>query len=167
MELENITREEMLANIHRERKLLEDVLSQIDLERYLTPAFDGGWSIKDVLAHIVHWEQLMITWLRGAAKGALPNLPASDQDVNALNLQAFEENKNLPLDDVLESFNRSYPQAFAIAENSPDALIFTKNPLPGREQPFWITIAANTWWHYQEHREAFEGWLADQSKLSD
>ena len=108
MEFENITREELLDHILEERKLLEAVLSQIEPDDYFAPVFDGGWSIKDVLAHIVRWEQLMITWVGQAAEGILPQTPGSEENVNALNLQGFEENKDLPLEEVLENFKRSY-----------------------------------------------------------
>ncbi|MEN8242415.1 MAG: DinB family protein [Chloroflexota bacterium] len=163
MEVENVNREELLDHIKRERAHFEEILSRVDPADYLNPVFDGGWSVKDVLAHIVLWEQLMITWVSQAAEGIIPEVPGSDENVEAINQKGYQDNKDLAWEDVDASFRRSYSQALSIAENAPDEVIFTENPLPGRKQPFWITIAANTWWHYKEHRQAFERWLDAQS----
>jgi hypothetical protein len=160
LEFEEINREELIEGILRERKLLEEVLARVDLEDYLKPVFEGDWSIKDMLAHIVAWEQRMITWVGQAADGILPDMPGTDQEVELLNTQSYLQDRDLPLNEVLQVFERSYPQALSVAENTPEEVLFTKNLLEGRENPFWITVGANTSWHYKEHREALERYLA-------
>lgn len=167
MEFEEITREELLEGIFRERKLLEEILASIDHQDYLKPVFDGDWSIKDMLAHIVAWEQRMITWVGQAAEGILPDMPGNDQEVELLNTQSYHQDKDLSLNAVLQAFERSYPQALSVAENAPEEVLFTKNLLEGRENPFWITVGANTSWHYKEHREALERYLAVRGGLAE
>jgi hypothetical protein len=162
LEFEEISREELLEGILKERKLLEDVLASIDPQDYLEPVFEGDWSIKDMLAHIVAWEQRMITWVGQAAEGILPDMPGNDQEVELLNSQSYHQDKDLPLDQVLQAFERSYPQALSVAENTPEEVLFTKDLFEARENPFWITVGANTSWHYKEHREALERHLASR-----
>lgn len=160
MEFEKIDRKTLLGNIRKERQLFEESLSRIPQDQFQEPIFDGGWSIKDVLAHIVAWEQRMITWIGQAADGIAPDIPNTDEAVDALNSQSFLQERERPLQDVLETFERSYLQAFAVAENTPEEVLFTENLLQGRSRPLWINIAANTCWHYKEHREALELYIA-------
>jgi hypothetical protein len=163
LEFGEITRDELLEGILKERKLLEEILATIKHEDYLEPIFEGDWTIKDMLAHIVAWEQRMITWVGQAAEGILPDMPASDQEVELLNTQSYHQDKDLLLEEVLQAFEHSYPQALSTAENTPEEVLFTKNLLEGRENPFWITVGANTSWHYKEHREALEQYLAERT----
>jgi hypothetical protein len=159
---EEIGRKELLEKIRGERKLLEKALARFDHADYLAPIFDGGWSIKDVLAHLVAWEQQMIAWVDQVSAGVLPDMPNSDEAVDALNKQFFHQNKDLSLGQVLQSFGRSYLQALAVAENTPEEVLYTKNLIVGRENPYWITVAANTFWHYEEHRKALEQYFASK-----
>lgn len=163
LEFEISDRKELLDQILAERKLFEETLARVDQTEYLKAIFDGNWSIKDVLAHIVAWEQRMISWVGQAARGVLPNIPLDDDTINALNDQSYHQDKDLPLAQVIQAYERSYKQALTFAENTPEEVLFTKNLLEGRENPYWITIAANTCWHYQEHREALEQYLSRQA----
>jgi hypothetical protein len=162
-EFDKITRDELLAKIHFHRDQFEELLAQLPDEDFLVPAFAGGLSLKDVLAHIVAWEQRGITWVGQAAKGTLPETPGSDEDVDEINAKIYQENKDLTLEEVRAAFARSYTQALALAENTPDEVLFTKNLLEGRKHPFWVTVAANTWWHYKDHYEDLTRWLSERS----
>jgi hypothetical protein len=159
MDFEMVSREELLENIGSSRKRLEDLLEKIPEEDFLRSVFSGGWNLKDMLVHIVAWEQKMITWIGQAAEGKLPDLPNGDEAVEALNATLYAENKDLSLEDVLQAFHRSYPQALAVAQNTPEEVLFTENLIEGRKHPFWITVAANTYWHYNDHIEDITRWL--------
>jgi hypothetical protein len=162
MEFEMVSREELLEKIKSSRKQLEDLMTKIPEEDFLRPVFDGGWTLKDMLSHIVSWEQKMITWIGEAAEGKLPEMPNGDAAVDALNAAFYQENKDLSLEDARQAFKRSYPQALAVAENTPDEVLYTENLFEGRKNPFWITVAANTYWHYNDHIEDITKWLAGE-----
>ena len=36
----------------------------------------GGWSIKDVLAHLIEWQQMNLKWCATGARGEKPAMPA-------------------------------------------------------------------------------------------
>lgn len=166
MAFEDIDRKVLLEQIQSERKILEAALDQVDHQAYLEPLFAGGWSIKDVLAHLVAWEQRMITWVGQAAEGVLPEMPGSEEAVDDLNTQSYQQTKDLPLEEVLKAYEVSYPQALAVAEHTPEEVLFTHGLIEGRENPFWITVAANTCWHYKEHREALDQVLSNRDSIS-
>lgn len=159
MQEEKITREEILEKISLHRKALEHTLGRIPRERYLSPVFVEGWTIKDLIAHIAAWEQRMIAWIAQAAEGVLPDIPGTDQAVAAINEQLYKEYKDLPLKKVLEDFSRSFQQVVSLVEETGDDVLFFENYIEGRERPYWITVAANTWWHYQEHEKDLSHWI--------
>ena len=98
------------------------------------------------------------------APAAAPSqVPGSDEAVHASNAAVYEENKDLPLEDVRAAFKRSYTQALTFAEQTPDEVLFTENMFEGRKNPYWVTVASNTWWHYKDHYEDLTRWLGEQT----
>ena len=163
MDLDNMTRQELLDQIVSHRKKLEEVLAKVPEVDYFVPVFAGGLTLKDLLAHIVAWEQRMITWLGQAAEGILPDVPASDEAVEKINAEIYLENKDASLEDVRKAFERSYQQALKIAEDTPEVVLFSENLIEGRERPYWITVASNTWWHYKDHYDDLTAWLGSKT----
>ncbi len=159
---------EILQNIRQERAHLEATLSRVSAEDMETPGVEGEWSIKDILAHIVAWEQRMIGWLQEAAAGLVPQMPEPGMtwdDLDLLNQQTYEENKARPLAEVQADFESSFQQAVQTVESIEEADLSQAERFPWRAgRPLWVMVAANTWWHYKEHGERIQAWL--QKKLS-
>ena len=157
---EKITKAELLEQIHQERQKLEEALSRFTRLQLSVPGVEGDWNAKDVLAHIVAWEQRMIRWMSQALSGEIPLRPANWDEVHKLNEESYQEDKRLSLDQVLEDFERSYPQALAVAESTEEKDLLDPERFPWRNgSPLWVMVAANTCWHYREHRQALETWL--------
>lgn len=152
------TKDELLRRIELERAALEAALEGLSEAEMLRPVLDGGWSVKDVLAHIVAWEQLMIGWVEASLRGERPERPVtSDNWVDQLNARFYEENRERPLADVLDEFHRSGAEARQTAESLSEEELFDPERFPWREGSALFTmVAANTCWHYQDHREAIE-----------
>jgi hypothetical protein len=70
---ENLTKTNMMDSITEERKLLEDQIFSLTEGQMLQPTLEGGWSVKDMMAHITAWEGLMIGWLKTAMLGEIPD----------------------------------------------------------------------------------------------
>jgi hypothetical protein len=46
-----------------------------------------------------------------------------------------------------------------VVEDTPED-DFDPHRFPCRNgEPLWKTVAANTWWHYEEHRQSIRTWL--------
>ena len=147
---------ELLAAIRAEREALEAAVDDLDEEHMLEPVFDGGWSVKDTLAHITAWEQLMIDWVETSLRGDVPQRPVSGDDwVDQLNARLHAENKGKGLDEVQRDFAASYQEALALVERLDEDDLFDPERFPWRDgSPLWQMVAANTNWHYKDHREA-------------
>ncbi len=53
---------ELLKDIQVEHARLDKMLSTLTAEEMIRPGVVGDWSVKDVLAHLAAWEQLLLGW---------------------------------------------------------------------------------------------------------
>jgi hypothetical protein len=146
------TKEELLEAIHRERGRLEAKFSKLTPEQMVWPGVMDDWSVKDILAHLVDWEQRLIGWYQAGLRGEVPDTPApgmSWRDLPELNRQGVERHKDESLEKVMEDFRTSYQQVMKLVEGMSEEEIFT----PGRyawtgKSGLISWIAANTYRHY-------------------
>lgn len=151
-----MTKDELVARIRTEHARLDAAVARIGEERCIDPAFDGGWSLKDIFAHIGFWERACTRWLEAVARGETPDRPEV-RDVDATNADAFDAAKPRALADVLAESHASYDGIIRATTSLPDSEL-------GDERrfgfPIWRVIDGNSGEHYREHAEQIEAWLA-------
>ena len=154
---------EILELIQKERKHLETTLAQVTENQMLQPGAQDGWTVKDILAHITTWEQRMVRWLEETLQGDVPQMLPPGMtwdDLDQWNEQTYLENRERPLAEVLAKFHQSYQQALKAAEAASEEDLMDPQRFAWREgRPLWIMVAANTYWHYEEHNQAIRTWL--------
>lgn len=100
-----MTRENLVTHIRRERAdfaALWQVLSVEEMERRPGPTPER--SVKDIIAHVVWWENMMLE----AVSHRVDGTPAPDlSDCAGINDRVFEEHKDQPLIDVLVDFEEN------------------------------------------------------------
>ena len=159
------TKQELLHIIQDERHKLETALAKMSADQMTTAVIDHDWTVKDILAHIVAWEQLMIGWLTEIQRGDIPSppIPATNQAVDAINLEVYQRNKERPLAAVWAEFATSYQQALAAIAPFDDRQLFDPDFYPWRQKrPLLFLVGGNTGWHYYEHHETIARWLNEQ-----
>jgi uncharacterized protein (TIGR03083 family) len=112
-------KEDVLTAIHSERKVLEELIAPLSPEQMTAPGALGEWSVKDVLAHLVEWEQMFLGWYNAGLRGEKPALPAEGynwRQLNELNHVIYLKHKDRPLAEVLEDFAASYQQILEVVE---------------------------------------------------
>jgi hypothetical protein len=152
------SKEELLRRIREARAALEETLLPLDEAQMVAPLLDDGSSAKDTMAHISEWEQLMVRWIEESLRGETPQRPVEADDwVDELNAQLYAENKDKPLDAVQRIFSASYEQVLPAVEALSTEELFDPDHFAWREgHPLWHLVGGNTFWHYDEHREAIE-----------
>jgi hypothetical protein len=146
------TKEELLESIRTTRKLLENKFSKLTPTQMVWPGSMDDWSVKDILAHLVDWEQRFIGWYKVGQKGEIPETPAPGftwRELPKLNQEGFEQHKNEPLENVLERFEKSYLEILELIESMKEQEIFeTKYYQWTGDSSLLPWIAANTSSHY-------------------
>jgi hypothetical protein len=140
-----------------------DFLAELRCEELAQPGVIGHWSIKDITAHISVHEQRMVQWIKERLQGndsKTPqpyDMPADELD--QLNEQIYQENCDRSLDDILREFDRIHVETLKLVGTVIEKDIFdvSRFRLLGGE-PLWEAIAANTFWHYEEHSQDILRW---------
>ena len=132
---------ELLTRIETEWDQLLAVVDQLSPAALTVPAEDG-WSPKDQLAHLAHWEQ----WL---LRHHMAGEPA--HDVMQVDAQLLEERS---LAAVLEELHRGHAQVVNTLTALPFADLLRPRYADDPEaRPLLGWVAGDTYEHYQEHRE--------------
>lgn len=117
----------LLAAIDRERSALDAFLATLTPEQMMAPAVVGDWSVKDVLAHLIEWEQMVLGWYAAGVRGETPTLPASGykwSQLPALNQVIYEKHRDRPLEAVLAQYHSSHEETMALIRQLPDDELF-------------------------------------------
>ncbi len=161
--IEHLTKNELLDQIRTERGRLEETLARLTHPQMLLPGVDGEWSVKDTLAHISTWERWMIRWTNSLLRGEKPDTP-DPWDIDRMNAETYARVKELSLATVLEEFRQSYWDSLALAESLKEEQLQTVYTDTWPMGPLRLGVAANTCFHYKEHRTDIQKWLKSKKR---
>jgi hypothetical protein len=163
-----MTKQKILELMRSEREALEKTLAALSEAQMTQPGVQDAWSVKDILAHIVDWERRMVRWIQESLRGEVPQRPAPGMtwdDLDRLNERTYLSNKDRALDEVRADFQRSYRRSLQVVESLSESDLIDPRRFAWREgDPLWHMVAANTWWHYKEHREAIDAWVKESEE---
>ena len=146
------TKAELLESIHTTREKLEKKFSKLTPTQMEWPGSMNEWSVKDILAHLVDWEQRFISWYKTGLQGKVPETPAPGmnwRDLPKLNQQGYERHKDDPLEEVLDQFEKSYNEILALVKGMTPQEIFEPYYYPWTGKSALLSwIVANTSSHY-------------------
>jgi uncharacterized damage-inducible protein DinB len=148
----------LLRELRAARGEWEGLLAAIPEERMTEAGATGGWSVKDVVAHVTWGEQEMIPVIRERMLKGSDLWQMDDDTRNAL---VVEQSADRPLEDVLHADRQAYQELIAAIEGLEDADL--TDPSRIRSMPprwaLWQLIKGNTFGHYPEHVEWLREWL--------
>lgn len=144
---------ELLELTVLQRQKLEKKIASLSAAELVYPASMGEWSVKDILQHLVDWEQRWIGWYQAGRRGATVVTPAPDynwRQMGQLNELFRQKNKERPLHAVLADFHSSYKQILSIVESIPESEMLTLGVYKWTGKlPLIAWIAGNTCEHYR------------------
>jgi hypothetical protein len=160
-----LPKRELFQEIRTEREALNALLQRIKpqqmIQRGVTP---GGWSVKDILAHILGWQDHLLKWHETELRGETPAVPAPGmtwRDLKRFNGMIYQEHRRRALQAVLRDFETFHGRMIQLVEVTPEADLLTV----GRFQwmgPTWTLsdyCRAETASHYRWARKWIRPWL--------
>ncbi|MFQ5435714.1 MAG: ClbS/DfsB family four-helix bundle protein [Anaerolineae bacterium] len=162
--MEEITsKTELMTRVQTSWARWKAVLAPVPMGRYLKPGVEADWTLKDIVAHIAGWENLMADWLEAVMRDETPvGWPNSNEAVDDINARLYAENKDKLLADVMVMAARAHERAVSAVTAVPEANLFAKDKYAWREGlPLWGLVGGNMFWHYEEHMEAVQAWLGE------
>lgn len=122
------TKEQLLTEMQQERQALEAFLATLTPDEMTRPGAIAEWSVKDVLAHLIEWEQMVLAWYKAGRRGQTPHTPAEGYtwgQLPELNQRIYEKHKGRALDDVTRQFRASYRQMLKLVQGLTEEELFT------------------------------------------
>lgn len=118
-----LRKRDLLDEIRRERAALDETLAGLT-PRQMTKAgvTRGGWSVKDVLAHLVEWQQMNLDWYAAGLRGEKPAMPAPGytlRELPRLNAMIYLKHHRRPLQAVLQDYESHHDRVVALIESLP------------------------------------------------
>ncbi len=123
------TKKQLLETIEAEQNALEQFLVSLSAAQMTQPGVVGEWSVKDVLAHLLEWQDMVLNWHSAALKGKVPAVPAeglSWAQLPLLNQRIYEKHCNRPFADIQKEFRTSYKKTLSVIQGLSDEDLFTR-----------------------------------------
>jgi uncharacterized protein (TIGR03083 family) len=123
------TKDQLLTACQQEHTALEELLATLTPEQMTQPGTVGDWSVKDVLAHLIEWEQMVLGWYKAGRRGRTPAIPADGFNwgqLPALNQIIYEKHRDRPREDVLKQFKTSYRSVLKAVQSMSEEELFTR-----------------------------------------
>ena len=156
----------------REREKLELLVNRVGFTRQLTmPGVLGKWSVKDMLAHLLAYEQYIAdrmeeilqheTYIPCKTQTALdafldafgyPDFGSALLDDDTPNAWVVERYRNVSLEDVVTQEINVFASIVSSLEKMSEEMIQQHN--------IYDRVANNTYKHYREHIRDIRKWLA-------
>ena len=155
----------------RERDKFELLLNRVGYSRRMTvTGAAGNWSVKDILAHILAYEQYIVDRLEEirhshvyvpcktqAALDAFreefgyPDFGSPLLDDDGPNAWVVEKYRNIPLDEIVAQELQAFSALMSSLERIPEDVLNTHD--------LFERVANNTYKHYREHAVDIRRWL--------
>jgi hypothetical protein len=127
-----MNKSELLAAIQREHDRLKETINYLSEAQMVTPGLysDNSWTAKDILTHVVAWEQLQVGWMQAKREQRPLNPPTSAmwQGTAALNEQFNARYKDYPLEQAWAEFDSSFQDIVSELEALPDEALADPTP---------------------------------------
>lgn len=159
---------ELFAWIEAEWQALHRAVQPLN-EQDMSVSDEGGWSVKDNLAHLAEWERyLVLNHLRRVPPYEVfdiePEVYArlKEEDINAI---LFERNRDRSMEDIVAFLGETH----ALVMEELSSWKFEDLSQPRFEEdvekrPVGLFVAGNTYLHYREHRKSIETLLRSESE---
>jgi len=165
-----LRRTALLAEIQRERRALDDTLAALS-PRQMTKAgvTSAGWSVKDVLAHIVEWQEMNLKWYAAGLRGEKPAMPAPGftlRELPRLNEMIYRKHRRRSLRAVMGDYSSYHKRVVELigALSDADLVALGRFSWTGPSWTLSDYLRASTAAHYLWARTLIRRWWRAQEK---
>ncbi len=160
-----ISKKQLLAEMQSEQAAWLALLEEIGEENMTQPEVAGGWSIKDIVAHLTGWRRRTVLRFRAVLDPTVdmtPYWPAEldeDDEVDEINAWIYKANRDRPPADVLNDSREVFQQLVAEVSALSDEQLNDPQRFPWLEGER-LTGAFIFGHFHEEHEHDMRAWLA-------
>ncbi|HJT56819.1 MAG TPA: ClbS/DfsB family four-helix bundle protein [Ktedonobacteraceae bacterium] len=156
-----ISKTQFLAELNDENAYWQALLDDIGEVNMTQPEVAGGWSIKDIVAHLTGWRRRAVRRFRAILNhepGFTPPWPSELREDDEINAWIYEANRDRPLADVLSDSREVFQQLLDVIAAFPD------DEFQGLQRSEWLqgeTLSGKLFFahFHEEHEPDMRAWL--------
>lgn len=151
---------QLLTDLQDEQTQWEALLSAIGEEHMTQPDVAGGWSIKDIVAHLTDWRKRTVARFQAARRHEptpAPAWPPELQEDDEINAWIYTANRDRSLSDVLGESRTVFQQLVDALDAFPEAELRDPNRFDWLEGETWNGAALFGHFH-EEHEPDMRAW---------
>ena len=153
----NMDRSQLLKRLDKAWGELKASYAGLSDSELMEPGVTGGWSVRDIIAHVTSWEEEALTHLPLIlAGGKPPRYSVRYGGIDAFNAQTMEQRRNLSLSRVLRQREDTHRRLIDFIQSTPEDQFI-------RETRFRRRLRLDTYGHYLKHAEAIRKWREQRS----
>lgn len=102
--------EDVLEQVHAARAEIEAIIDHLSQGQMTEATDDGGWTIKDHLAHISEWQRRGLAAIEGRPPWeafGIDREKYEQLDIDGINAVLYERNKDRSLEEVITEFRKT------------------------------------------------------------
>jgi hypothetical protein len=133
------------------------------IEEMLQGGVFGAWSLKDLLSHLIDWEQRFLKWFQAGPEGEVlsglssPDLRWAEIETDAITIPGYL--RKLPIESVLSELMESYALVVSLVASIPEEVLFTVGYFPWTgESCVADYVALCTYRHYEWAKGHIRRW---------
>jgi hypothetical protein len=164
---EEMNKAKLLQTIKSRRAEWDAALAEVPKEAMTEPGVAGHWSVKDIVAHINHFEGWIADRMHEVLRGESYTPTEMDwMDFDQQNEIIYEQNRDRPLEDILTESHTNFRRLIEGLEAHSEAFLIEPQQFEGSPEPVtvWKILQGNVYDHYGEHIPTIRDWLGSRSQ---
>ena len=140
-------------------------IGRLSEDQLLDPRLPGGWSVKDVLAHLAWWDQWLLYTVQlsdrpGPIRRPPPlfdEIPAdNDRWADHMNARVYQFNRTRELSEIRAEFDIARQSVLQLVQSLSDADVFDADGLSAVVGQPVAPLLLGIYEHYEEHAHEIE-----------
>lgn len=107
-----LSKPNLLNEITVEKEKLDALLEKLTARQMVEPGVTpGGWAVKDILAHLIGWQRMILSFHEAEGRGEVPEVPGHGltwRDTPKLNSLIYDQHRDSTPDRILSEFESSH-----------------------------------------------------------
>jgi len=156
-EITYMTGSDLIARAKQDRAEFASLWADLSEEQMIQhPGVQEDWSVKDLMVHIVWWENYMIERIGNIVAGT--DKPVKS-DLDQTNAKVFEDNKDRTLEDVTSEFDSNLQRVETLISGLTDEQINNPDAVAYGGRQLLKFLISDTFGHYGKHRPDLERYV--------
>ena len=151
---------ELIQAMVSARHQFDSLVNQIPRSKMTLSGASGEWSVKDIVAHVTSYDRWLGLTLALHGKKP-PDHWVGDTPLDEFNSRLFDENRDLPLDRVLDDSGGVWAEILEAVHAQSETYLFTEQTVPGVPDKFkpWEVLKSESYGHYLDHVSGLKAWI--------